>query len=142
MFKHILIPTDGSPLADKAVDRGLHFAAEIHAQVTLLTVTQPFHVASSWPLVGADEYAQYAEQHGRELLAPGIEIARTFGVPCEAIAIEHEQPYAAIIDVATSQDCDLVAMASHGRRGISAVVLGSETQKVLTHSRIPVLVLR
>lgn len=142
MFKHILIPTDGSPLSERAMDQALRLAAETHARVTLLTVTEPYHLTASWPLVGADEYAEYARQHGRERLASGAALARTLGVTCEPLVVEHEAPFAAIIDAAVSQGCDLIAMASHGRRGFSAVILGSTTQQVLTHTRIPVLVLR
>ena len=142
MFKHILIPTDGSPLSELAVDQALHLAAEMHARVTLLAVTEPYQIAGSWPLVGADDYADYARRHGQERLASGAALARMLGVICEPLVVEHEAPYAAIIDAAMSQGCDLIAMASHGRRGVSAVILGSATQQVLTHTRIPVLVLR
>jgi nucleotide-binding universal stress UspA family protein len=142
VFKHILIPTDGSILSEKAVDTALRLAAEMHARVTLLTVTEPFQFSGSWPELSADEYAAHAERRGRERLASGTGLARTLGVSCGPLVVEHEAPYAAIIDAARSLGCDLIAMASHGRRGLSAVVLGSETQKVLTHSRIPVLVLR
>jgi len=142
MFKHILIPTDGSPLSERAVDQGLHLAAEVHARATLLTVTEPYHLTSSWPLVGADEYAGYARRQGEDRVASGAALARTLGVLCDRLIVEHEMPYAAIIDAAVSQGCDLIAMASHGRRGISAVILGSTTQQVLTHTRLPVLVLR
>jgi len=142
MFKHILIPTDGSPLSERAVDQALHLAAEMQARVTLLAVTEPYHIAASWPLVGAEEYADYARQHGQERLTSGAALARTLGVICDPLVVEHEAPYAAIIDAAMSRGCDVIAMASHGRRGISAVILGSTTQQVLTHTRIPVLVLR
>lgn len=142
MFKHILIPTDGSLLSERAVDQALRLAAEVHARVTLLAVAEPYHIAGSWPMVGAEDCADSARWHAQERLASGTAQARTLGVICEPLVVEHEAPYAAIIDVATSQGCDLIAMASHGRRGFSALILGSETQKVLTHSRIPVLVLR
>lgn len=142
MFKHILIPTDGSALSERAVDEAVHLAAQMHARATLLTVTEPFHLSGSWPEVSADEYATWVQQRGQERVASGAALAGTLGVTCEPLIVEHEEPYAAIIDAARSLDCDLIAMASHGRRGLSAVVLGSETQKVLTHSRIPVLVLR
>ncbi|WP_342242202.1 universal stress protein [Inquilinus sp. OTU3971] len=110
--------------------------------MTLLTVTEPYQIAGSWPLVGAEEYAEYARRHGQARLACGSALARTLGVICDPIIVEHEAPYAAIIDAAMSRGCDLITMASHGWRGISAVILGSTTQQVLTHSRIPVLVLR
>ncbi|TSD85468.1 universal stress protein [Mycobacterium sp. KBS0706] len=142
MFKQILIATDGSPISERAVDQGLRLAAEAHARVCLLTVTEPYHLTSSWPLVGADDYAEYARRQGQERLASGAALARTLGVVWETIVVEHEAPYAAIIDAAMSHGCDLIAMASHGRHGFSAVVLGSTTQRVLTHTRIPVLVFR
>lgn len=145
MFKHLLIPTDGSALSERAVDRGLRLAAALHASATLVTVFEPFHVLSLRPaqlsMTEAD-YAAAARQRGLDLLTGGATLARELGVPCEVIVIEDQHPYRAIIDVATQRHCDLIAMASHGRRGVSALVLGSETQKVLTHTEIPVLVLR
>lgn len=145
MFKQILIPTDGSPLAERAVDRGLRLAAALHARATLVMVTEPFHVFSLRPIqvsMSEADYAAAMDQRGHDLLTGGTILARELGVPCEPVVVEDEHPYSAIIDVATERDCDLIAMASHGRRGVSALVLGSETQKVLTHSKIPVLVFR
>ncbi|TSD85460.1 universal stress protein [Mycobacterium sp. KBS0706] len=145
MFEHILIPTDGSPLAERAVDRGLRLAAAFRASVTLLTVFEPFHVFSLRPAqlsVTEADYEDAMRQRGHELLTGGMTLARDLGVTCEPVVVGDEQPYRAIIDVATERRCDLIAMASHGRRGVSALVLGSETQKVLTHSKIPVLVFR
>ncbi|WP_343713034.1 universal stress protein [Inquilinus sp.] len=145
MFKHILIPTDGSPLAEQAVDRGIRLANGFRAQVTLVTVTEPFSVFSLKPLqlsLTESEYAEAMQQRGRDLLAAGAALAQELGVPLDPVVIEDEHPYDAIIEVADARGCDLIAMASHGRRGVSALVLGSETQKVLTHCEIPVLVFR
>ena len=145
MFKHILIPTDGSPLAELAVDRGPRLAAVFHANITLVTVIEPFHVFSLRPLqvsMTEADYAAAARQRGLDLLTGGTILAGELGVACERVVVEDEHPYRAIIDVATERHCDLIAMASHGRGGVSALVLGSETQKVLTHSKIPVLVFR
>ena len=92
-----------------------------------------------------DTPAQYKERmqdHAKATLAPIAEAAQAAGVVCEALQVEHEHPYQAIIDTATAKGCDLIVMASHGRRGIGALLLGSETVKVLTHSKIPVLVHR
>jgi len=145
MYKHILVPTDSSTLSTKAVDNGLRFAREIGAKVTILTVIEPFRVLSTDSRQIAETRAGY-ERHVREEaarhLADAGRKAGEQGVACETLEVEHEHPYQAIIETAAKQGCDLIAMASHGRRGVSALVIGSETAKVLTHSTIPVLVYR
>jgi nucleotide-binding universal stress UspA family protein len=145
MYKNILVPTDGSELAGKAVKHAITFAKEIGAKITVLTVSMPFRIFSFDAQVLEDTGAQYAQEmkESREKLLGGIaDTARSAGVACETVALEHEHPYQAIIDTARSKNCDLIVMASHGRRGVAAIVLGSETVKVLTHSKIPVLVHR
>jgi nucleotide-binding universal stress UspA family protein len=145
MYKNILIPTDGSELAGKAVQHGLTFAKESGAKITVLTVTTPFHASSLDPLVVEDTPIQYKRQiqeHAAKMLGGVASAAKAAGVACDIVQVEHEHPYKAIIDTAGSRGCDLIVMASHGRRGVSAIVLGSETVKVLTHSKIPVLVHR
>jgi nucleotide-binding universal stress UspA family protein len=145
MFKHILIPTDGSDLSRKAILYGVQLAKEAGAKVTGLTVAEPYHVATmDTVLIPVDE-GDYEEQ-SRLLSERAMEhvkmAAEAASVKCETIREVHDQPYRAIIDVAHALGCDLIVMASHGRRGISALLLGSETTKVLTHSTIPVLVYR
>ena len=145
MFNNILVATDGSDLAAKAVEQGILFAKEVGAKITALTVTEPSNVLSLAP--GAleyipIEYKKYAEAYAEEVLGTVSAKAQSAGVTCEPLHIEHEQVYQAIIDAASARKCDLIVMASHGRRGVSAVVLGSQTVKVLTHSKIPVLVYR
>lgn len=145
MYKHILIPTDGSELANKAVDDGIAFAKAIGAKITFMTATLPFHVFTLDPEVveeTSDQYKERIQRHVKSTLSGIAAKAKDAGVPCDTIHVEHEHVYQAIIDSAKARDCDLIAMASHGRRGISALVLGSETFKVLTHSKIPVLVHR
>ena len=145
MFKNILVATDGSDLAAKAVEQGVRFAKEIGARITAVTVTEPFHLFSVAPRqleYTPLEYKKHAEAHAEKVLGTVSEAARAAGVACEILHVEHEQVYQAIIDAASARECDLIVMASHGRRGVSAVVLGSETVKVLTHSKIPVLVYR
>jgi len=145
MYKDILIPTDGSELAGKAVQHGIAFAKEIGAKITVLTVTVPFHVFTLDPQVVedvVDQYKKRIQEQAAKLLGAVAKAANAVGVACETVQIEHEHPYKAIIDTARSRGCDLIVMASHGRRGVSAIVLGSETVKVLTHSKIPVLVHR
>ena len=138
MYNHILIPTDGSELAGKAVQHGAALAKQIGAKVTTLTVLPPEMITSDREM--AEIRKASMQKHTAEIL--GAVAMQTAGVECETIQVEHEQPYQAIINTADSKGCDLIVMASHGRRGIPAIVLGSETVKVLTHCKIPVLVYR
>jgi nucleotide-binding universal stress UspA family protein len=145
MHRHILIPTDGSALSQAAVEYGVALAKSVGAKVTVLTVSVPFHIFAAEPAMITDtpeQYAKRVEVLARRYLDAAKEIALTAGMSCETLHFEHDQPYLAIIETAANKSCDLIVMASHGRRGISAVVLGSETSKVLTHSSIPVLVVR
>ena len=145
MYKHILIPTDGSKLSEMAVKHGVAFAKSVNARLTAVNVSPTFHTFSRHPLVVTDTREQYekdcnavAERH----LAFVEDVAKTAGVPYEGIHVMNDHPWRGIIDTANKKGCDLIFMASHGRKGVSAVVLGSETTKVLTHSKIPTLVCR
>jgi nucleotide-binding universal stress UspA family protein len=145
VFRNILIATDESDLAAKGVEQGVLFAKEIGAKVTAVTVTEPFHAVSVKPSqleYTPIEYKKHAEAHAAKVLDTVSDAAKAAGVACDILHVEHERVYQAIIDAAIARRCDLIVMASHGRRGVSAVVLGSETVKVLTHSKIPVLVYR
>jgi nucleotide-binding universal stress UspA family protein len=145
MHTHILIPTDGSELSDEAIQYGTALAKTVNAKVTGITVSTPFHFLSVEPDMVTDTLESYRKRMttvAAQRLAKVKEAADATGVSCEVMHVEHEHPYKAIIDVANNKACDLIVMASHGRRGISAIVLGSETLKVLTHSTIPVLVYR
>jgi nucleotide-binding universal stress UspA family protein len=145
MYTNILIPTDGSELAGKAVEHGIALAKRIGAKVTVVTVLPPFHTFTTDTQMIEDTPAQYKarmQKHAEKTLGGVTHAAQAAGVACEAVLVEHEHPYRAIIDTADSKGCDLIVMASHGRHGISAIVLGSETVKVLTHCQIPVLVQR
>jgi nucleotide-binding universal stress UspA family protein len=145
MHKHILIPTDGSELSQKAIDYGMALAKSVNAKVTVMTVSTPFHALVVEPGMITDTPEQYGKRMATlaaEYLNVAKEAALAAGVSCDMMHVEHDQPYLAIIDTATRKSCDLIVMASHGRRGISAIVLGSEAVKVLTHSTIPVLVFR
>ena len=145
MFKHILIPTDGSALSRGALERGLALAKTMDAKVTILHVTTPFHVVTSDSFALSDTraaYERHVEAQAREIMKGAEASAREKGVNARAIHVVAEHPYDSIIRTATEEGCDLIVMASHGRRGVKALLLGSETQKVLTHSNIPVLVYR
>jgi nucleotide-binding universal stress UspA family protein len=145
MFKHILLPTDGSELAEKAIGYGITFAKEQGAKVTAVIVSRPYHVMTLEPGMLTDTPAVYAKHVGertKKYLDAVAVAAKAAGVACDAISLQHEHPYQGIIETARNKGCDLIIMASHGRSGMSAVVLGSQTVKVLTHSKIPVLVYR
>jgi nucleotide-binding universal stress UspA family protein len=128
MFKNILIPTDGSDLSMKAVEQGILFAKEIGAKIIVVTVTEPFHFvfgSKQFEFSSPIEYTKLVEGYTEETLGAASAAAKEAGVLCETLHIEHGQVYQAIIDAASARECDLIVMASHGRRGISAVVLGS-----------------
>jgi len=145
MYTNILIPTDGSELAGKAVHHGITLAKRIGAKTIVLTVLPPFHTFTTDTQMIEDTPASYeTRMHERAETTLGAiaKAAKAAGVTCETVKVEHEHPYQAIVDTAESKGCDLIVMASHGRHGIAAIVLGSETVKVLTHCKIPVLVHR
>jgi len=145
MFKRILIPTDGSPASQRAILAGAALARETGAEIIGLTVTPPFHTLSADPEMLESTPAQY-EQLSREraerILADVESAAREAQVPCRIEHASGDNPYETIISTARDDGCDLILMASHGRKGIKGLLLGSETQKVLVHSAIPVLVYR
>jgi nucleotide-binding universal stress UspA family protein len=145
MYKHILIPTDGSDLSWMAMRQGIAFAKSLNARVTALTVTPTFHTVTVDPVMVADTPEQYrkdSEAAAARYLHAATAAAGEMGVTCETVHVVNDYPYQAIIETAQSKGCDLIFMASHGRRGVAALLLGSETTKVLTHSKIPVLVYR
>jgi len=146
MYRHILIPTDGSELAHKAVVHGLSLAKTVGAKVTALTVEASFNVydvPSSKVNLMSDaftEYVKHAKEHAATILDGIADDAKAAGVQCETMQVIQDHPYQAIVTTAKERGCDLIVMASHGRSGIAAIVLGSVTAKVLTHATIPVLV--
>jgi nucleotide-binding universal stress UspA family protein len=145
MYKRILLPTDGSELSQGAVTHGIAIAKALGASVVGMTVTRPWHVITADPTELSeteDTYVKRVKAITDERLAWVQQAARESGVVCDVMACSDDRPYEAIIDSALSRHCDLIVMASHGRSGVKALVLGSETQKVLTHSKIPVLVHR
>ena len=146
MFKHILVPTDGSQLSQNAVRNAVAFAKENGARITALYAKPEFHPYFVEGL-SIDEKiwqktADLAEKDAREILGFVEKTCQDAGVSCKTETPQSLIPHEAIIEAATRNACDLIFMASHGRRGLSALLLGSETTKVLTHSKIPVLVYR
>jgi nucleotide-binding universal stress UspA family protein len=145
MYKHILIPTDGSELSEKAIEQGVKFAKSSNAQVTGLTVSATFHTFSTDPVMvtdTAEQYKNHCEARAEKYLGAVRDAAKAAGVSCDGVHVVNDHPWEAIIDTAKKKGCDLIFMASHGRKGVAALVLGSETLKVLTHSKIPTLVYR
>ena len=147
MFKHILVPTDGSDLSRETVRRAVSFAKEAGARITA------FYAKPEYPVTyygeGAlidpttpEKFAELAEQQAQQVLSFVTEACAAAGVDCSTLSLTSDVPYEAIIQAAEQSGCDLIFMASHGRRGISGLLLGSETNKVLTHSKVPVLVYR
>ena len=145
MYQHILIATDGSELAGKAVTTGLALAKQLSAAVTAVTVTEPWtaliagEMALGFPY---QEYEQGAAENAARILAAVREAGKGIGVACATVHIPDRFPAEAIVEYANEQGCDLIVMASHGRRGLSKLLLGSETTGVLTHSSVAVLVCR
>jgi nucleotide-binding universal stress UspA family protein len=143
VFKHILLPTDGSPAAESAIDACLRFARRTGAGVTAVHVMPVLHIFTYEPGVTEnvhDQVRKDRELHSHKYLEDVAQRAATAGVPCTTMLVTSDYPFEAIIETARTRNCDLIAMASHGRKGIKGLLLGSETHKVLTHSAIPVLV--
>jgi nucleotide-binding universal stress UspA family protein len=146
MYKHILVPTDGSPLSMKAARAAAKLAAKLKARITAIYVIEPFMPpVSNEGIVFNAAYTMKEYTDGMRRTADKAldRVAAAAGaVPCGRMAPTHSRPWEAIVDAAKSKRCDLIVMASHGRRGLAGLLLGSETQKVLTHSKTPVLVCR
>jgi len=145
MYKRLLIPTDGSELSETAIRNGVRLASALGAKLTVLTVTPPFHIATldtAMLTAMPEQYEEDCKAAAERYLRVAREAAAKADVRGEYLHAVHDHPYEAIIDTASRAGCDLIFMASHGRRGVSSLLLGSETNKVLTHSKIPVLVCR
>ena len=147
MFKHLLVPTDGSKLSESTVARAVTFAKEAGARVTFFYAQPDFPM----PIYGEgalidpttpEQFAKSAEEEARVILSRAKEAADAAGVVAATDTVVNEIPYEAIIEAANRHECDLIFMASHGRKGIAGLLLGSEATKVLTHSKIPVLIYR
>jgi nucleotide-binding universal stress UspA family protein len=147
MFKHFLIPTDGSQLSLQSAKHAVALAKEVGAKVTFFFAKPDYPVAfyGEGALIDPttpEKFGEMADRQAAEILGRVEVLARETGVQFASVAEVSDLPYEAIIKAADMAGCDLIFMASHGRRGIGGLLLGSETQKVLTHSRTPVLVYR
>lgn len=145
MFKHILIATDGSDRSERAIRLGVELATTAGAKVTAVMATwpiPPIYVEGAGGTVRNEELEQNARDFAKRCLVVAADAARRVGIACETVHAIEAHPHEAIVRTAEANRCDLIVMASHGRSGASAVLLGSETQKVLAHTKLPVLVSR
>jgi nucleotide-binding universal stress UspA family protein len=140
MYRHILIPTDGSELAEHGVAHGLALAKSLGAKVSVIFVVEPFSELTGRLLEAVARYAELRKEQATSTLDRVANEAREAGVSCETIQVENGQPHRAIIAAAEEKGCDLIAMSSHGRSGLSLALVGSVTNKVLAHAKTPVLV--
>jgi nucleotide-binding universal stress UspA family protein len=142
MYKHILIATDGSELAGKAVATGLALAKQLNAMVTAVTAIEPWAAIATGEAAAAFiEYQKAAVQDAARILGEVSTTAKAQGIRCETVTVT-ESAAEAIVATAKSRECDLIVMSSHGRRGLARVLLGSQAMRVLTSSSVPVLVCR
>ena len=149
MYKHILVPTDGSPLSDKAVEAAIKLAKLAGARITAFHAVEPYPLqgayaaeASGVPELQPELFAERSEEYARRVLDAVASAAAAVNVQCTTDYVTSRSVFQAIIERASKENCDLIVMASHGRRGLEGFLLGSETHKVLTHTSIPVLVYR
>ena len=145
MYQHLLIATDGSELAGRAVDHGLALAKELGAKVTVVTVSEPLASMVGGEAVYPtliDEYDKAMEASAKRILAPIRETAEKKGIAFEGVFVKDHYPADGIVETAKAKACDLIVMASHGRRGVAKLLMGSQAAKVLAYSPIPVLVCR
>jgi nucleotide-binding universal stress UspA family protein len=148
MYKCILIATDGSELGNKAVEHGISLAKIVNAPVVVATVTEAW---SSLDLARAarhgnqnpiTQYEEMAIQAANNILDKASQTAKSHGVTCKLVHVQDQHPAEGIVNAATENGCDLIVMASHGRRGISRMLLGSQANEVVTHSKVPTLIVR
>lgn len=145
MYKHLLIATDGSDLADKAVEQGIGLAKSLNARITAVFVTEswatrvPGDMVIGFPI---DAYEKSCADSASQVLGKVAEAAKAAGVACDQKHVRDQFPADGIIAQAKASGCDLIVMASHGRRGLSRLLLGSQANQVVTHSPVPVLICR
>jgi nucleotide-binding universal stress UspA family protein len=144
MYKRILVPTDGSDITSKAVETAVALAKQSGGSLVTLSVKEPFPYSaiSEMQPVPPQEFYDAQERIAADRVRKVADAAAAAGVPCEGSTVEALHPWEAILELAKDKGCDLVVMASHGRRGMAALLIGSETSRVLTHSPLPVLVVK
>jgi nucleotide-binding universal stress UspA family protein len=145
MYKHLLLATDGTELAQAALEHGLDLARKTGAKVTVVTVTMPWSAVAYGVyegLTARDAFDEASRKQAQALLSDAAAKAASRGVACTTVHKADVNPYQGVLAVAQESGCDLIVVGSHGRRGLERLILGSEAMKVLTHSKVPVLVWR
>ncbi|MBM3389003.1 MAG: universal stress protein [Betaproteobacteria bacterium] len=144
MYSRILVPTDGSDITHKAVEAAINLARRLNAQLFAISVKDPFPYSaiSEVQPIAPQEFYEDQEKLARQRVTAVVDAAHEQQVACSGYTVESLHPWQAILDHAKSKNCDLIVMASHGRRGVAALLLGSETQRVLLHSAVAVLVVK
>jgi len=148
MYKHILVPSDGSAISMKAAKTAIRFANSMGARITAVHILAPYvyqvygDAMGYAPISDPKAYKLDSENYARKILGKVEAVARRAGVVCRGVSVSSPQVWEGILKVAKAQSCDAIVMASHGYRGVKGLLLGSETTKVLTHSKLPVLVVR
>ncbi|MCB1519138.1 MAG: universal stress protein [Hyphomicrobiaceae bacterium] len=141
MYRHIMIATDGSDVAQRAVDQGLRLAMRLGSKATVVTVSEPYpaELAPAWPI---EDYDRAVSEKAQDILGLARDAAAALGASCDYLHVKDAHPAEGIIQAAADQNCDLIAMASHGRRGFQRMILGSQAYEVIVKSPIPVLICR
>lgn len=145
MYKHFLIALDGSDISKIALQQGLTLAKIAKAKITLLTITEPWaSIAPDQMIVGfpSEMYENAACAEASRILTHAREVGKHMGLTCDTLHVKDRYPAEAILDIANTSDCDLIIMGSHGRHGLSRFLLGSQSTKVVAHSKKPVLICR
>ena len=145
MYKHIVVATDGSKIASNAVTQAVALSKAVGAKLTAVMVTEPYEAVAfteTMSVIDPSVYKKHCDEHAKEVLAGVVDIAKAAGVTCDAVHQDNHWPYAGIIAAAENSGADLIVVGSHGRRGFEALLLGSQAVKLLTHTKIPTLVVR
>jgi nucleotide-binding universal stress UspA family protein len=145
MYKNITIATDGSKIADNAVGHAVALAKNLGATLTAVTVTEPYEAVAftgTMTVVNPSEYNKQCEEHAEGVLSKACEKAKAASVPCDPVHLHNRLPYVGIIEAAENSNADLIVVGSHGRTGLEGFLLGSQSVKLLTHTKIPTLVVR
>jgi nucleotide-binding universal stress UspA family protein len=140
MYKHILIATDGSEIANKAIPHAIELAKALGATLSAVTVTEPYDAVVAAEAIA--DYNEQSEERAAEILSVVTSAAEAAGIECDVIHEQNRLPYEGVIEAAEKVGADLIVVGSHGRRGIEGLLIGSQTTKLLTHSKIPALVVR
>ena len=145
MYKHILIATDGSEIGNKAISHGVELAKTLGAKLSAVTVTEPYEsvvIVETMVLIPASDYKKQCEESAAQILSVVTSAAEVAGIKCDMIHEQNRWPYEGIIEAAEKVGADLIVVGSHGRRGIEGLLIGSQATKLLTHTKIPALVVR